>query len=878
MGEQFTRLASASASAPETTPSTSEDDTRTAGHSAEVISSSPSPDAAGKTPLTRTSTENTQSTVENSFPNPPSVPEPTSSTPRVIARRELDDDLGWSAVLPTALKRIREMAQSWKDSLDTTLLFIALFSAIVTAFLLPTLSALTPLPGQNTDELLQNLIELVAQIALLNGLKTPNLSAPAPFVPETSDEISAALWYSSLIVSILCAGVTTFARFQMLDIQEIPKGRYFLDKVMRLKERQRLAGIILDPTFDVLHSSIAVAITLFIAGLLYQLWNLHSVTDTHIITAIGIIGTVLAGLVMIYIAFVSVHAVFYEESPFDTSFSEVVRKVAIPSIQYFRSRRHDNHGDPLVTESHHDFDKVAASQQLFSLMAESDSSEHLYRAMPVMIECFDYVGQNVADLEAAVIRTLGPDTNDDTKLYVLKNLTRIKRESIPDFREKMAVIPRTLLRILEEETNKNDTLLEAVTAALLFLMERPLQTEDEKDPLLGTIPYRAELVRRGLQTVYTDDLEGLSASKFQPPPSFLSALILFGRIEWYNKPMILASLMEESSTQSHFLSPYFLAIQWAFSNSSDFAYRTRYHDVLRFQILPALDVAISKLGIWKTPDAISFQHLKSLIESLGTDTIDTSQTQVPDPLSPAAQLRKALFSPCLWILRRLRMHKNLPTNGEWTDLDLRRLTFCFSIVGVVQSPHGMPLPDLQSADWEGFQVLGQLANLRLRETLLFFISKYGKSRLWDPSIKQFIADCNAIVDADGLSLEGSSSLSKQAWDDPSGLEDDDMGYALLQGSRDHILLKELTEKNHGEVSDLLQRMGDEISYIQEYERTRMTVVANSLSADVALSSRHPRSRSEKTTFNEILDITSSGFHKLVEGFKHDPKSKAYDVV
>ncbi|KZS91421.1 hypothetical protein SISNIDRAFT_164233 [Sistotremastrum niveocremeum HHB9708] len=130
-----------------------------------------------------------------------------ATKPHSVLRRQWDDDLGWSAVLQTALKRIHEQVESWKDSLDTTLLFIALFSAIVTAFLLPTLSALVPAPGQNTDLLLQNLVDLVTQIASLNGLRTPNIDPPPAFEAATSDEISAALWYSSLIVNSMCRPV-----------------------------------------------------------------------------------------------------------------------------------------------------------------------------------------------------------------------------------------------------------------------------------------------------------------------------------------------------------------------------------------------------------------------------------------------------------------------------------------------------------------------------------------------------------------------------------------------------------------------------------------------------------------------------------------------
>ncbi|KZS91449.1 hypothetical protein SISNIDRAFT_414101 [Sistotremastrum niveocremeum HHB9708] len=104
--------------------------------------------------------------------------------------------------METALRRLRNQVGSWKDGLDTTLLFIALFSAIVTAFLNQVIQNLTPSPGQNTDELLSSLIEVVVQIATLNGLKTPSIPEPEPFEAAHSDELSAFFWYSSLIVSV----------------------------------------------------------------------------------------------------------------------------------------------------------------------------------------------------------------------------------------------------------------------------------------------------------------------------------------------------------------------------------------------------------------------------------------------------------------------------------------------------------------------------------------------------------------------------------------------------------------------------------------------------------------------------------------------------
>ncbi|KZS97235.1 hypothetical protein SISNIDRAFT_248509 [Sistotremastrum niveocremeum HHB9708] len=60
----------------------------------------------------------------------PSTREPLKHQEGSLLRRTLDDDLGWSAVMKVALEKLHSLLASWKESLDTILLFIALFSAI----------------------------------------------------------------------------------------------------------------------------------------------------------------------------------------------------------------------------------------------------------------------------------------------------------------------------------------------------------------------------------------------------------------------------------------------------------------------------------------------------------------------------------------------------------------------------------------------------------------------------------------------------------------------------------------------------------------------------------------------------------------------------
>lgn len=80
---------------------------------------------------------------------------------------------------------------------------IALFSAIVTAFFVQSLTGLSPDAGFRTNELLSNLTEI---ILILSGTNTTDLSVthPIPFKPEASAVRLNVYWSISLILSVSC--------------------------------------------------------------------------------------------------------------------------------------------------------------------------------------------------------------------------------------------------------------------------------------------------------------------------------------------------------------------------------------------------------------------------------------------------------------------------------------------------------------------------------------------------------------------------------------------------------------------------------------------------------------------------------------------------
>ncbi|EIM81405.1 uncharacterized protein STEHIDRAFT_31176, partial [Stereum hirsutum FP-91666 SS1] len=89
----------------------------------------------------------------------------------------------------------------WRGSLDTLLVFIALFSAIVTTFFVQSLDGLTQDPSDRTNELLQNLTSIVLSIGHGN-LSALTIDEPQTFEPEASAVRLNFYWSIALILSV----------------------------------------------------------------------------------------------------------------------------------------------------------------------------------------------------------------------------------------------------------------------------------------------------------------------------------------------------------------------------------------------------------------------------------------------------------------------------------------------------------------------------------------------------------------------------------------------------------------------------------------------------------------------------------------------------
>ncbi|KZS88218.1 hypothetical protein SISNIDRAFT_490398 [Sistotremastrum niveocremeum HHB9708] len=101
--------------------------------------------------------------------------------------KALDDESTCLALYDMVVAKTKEKAEEWNGTIDVTLIFIALFSAVLTAFLVPA-----------TQTLLPSSTESSSPDSNSNSTSTPTLPPP----PARSDEIVCALYYLSLITAV----------------------------------------------------------------------------------------------------------------------------------------------------------------------------------------------------------------------------------------------------------------------------------------------------------------------------------------------------------------------------------------------------------------------------------------------------------------------------------------------------------------------------------------------------------------------------------------------------------------------------------------------------------------------------------------------------
>ncbi|RPD65284.1 hypothetical protein L226DRAFT_440192, partial [Lentinus tigrinus ALCF2SS1-7] len=180
----------------------------------------------------------------------------------------------WSMYVEHTLEEDKEMVEAWKDDLDSILIFAALFSAVVTTFVV---ESSHNLKVDDSAELLRAI--LLEMKAARNGSESAGSGSGPPVPPAFKVTGSAvrvnAYWFSSLVISLAAALITILAKqwvnYLLAGLSPVPnmgarRRQYRIDGMHKWK---------LPTVISILPIFLHVSLLLFFVGLVEFVWDLN---------------------------------------------------------------------------------------------------------------------------------------------------------------------------------------------------------------------------------------------------------------------------------------------------------------------------------------------------------------------------------------------------------------------------------------------------------------------------------------------------------------------------------------------------------------------------------------------------------------------------
>ncbi|KAI0640337.1 hypothetical protein C8Q77DRAFT_1153197 [Trametes polyzona] len=180
----------------------------------------------------------------------------------------------WSQVVESLEDRDGELVRAWADQADGLVTFAALFSAVITSFIIQSSMALKP------DSQMLAVVLLNEIVAGLHGATLPSIDISthfAPFKPALSDVLQNSALLASLICSLLAAGMGIFYKEWLREyVRGMPT-----NPRMRVRVREHRHQGLLKWRMQAIISGISLflqlGVALFIAAIVLFAWPLHPV-------------------------------------------------------------------------------------------------------------------------------------------------------------------------------------------------------------------------------------------------------------------------------------------------------------------------------------------------------------------------------------------------------------------------------------------------------------------------------------------------------------------------------------------------------------------------------------------------------------------------
>lgn len=220
----------------------------------------------------------------------------------------------WKSYLEQASERQKQYVDQFNSQMDMLLLFAALFSAIVTAFVVVSYATLQPDLGQSTLQVLQEILVTLRS----NESSSQNTQVPVsePFTPAHSAVRVNMYWFIALVLSLCTAFLAILAKQWLLSLS----GSLSADMETRGRQQQfRWDGVKdwqLSYIMAVLPLMLHISLALFFVGLVEFIWPVN--------TMIAIAVACLSGATVLFYVLTHILSILSPTCPYRTSTTDLV--------------------------------------------------------------------------------------------------------------------------------------------------------------------------------------------------------------------------------------------------------------------------------------------------------------------------------------------------------------------------------------------------------------------------------------------------------------------------------------------------------------------------------------------------------------------------
>ncbi|TDL19759.1 hypothetical protein BD410DRAFT_404606 [Rickenella mellea] len=229
----------------------------------------------------------------------------------------------WGPYLVLSDKFDKDLVHNWRDDMDSLLIFAALFSASVTAFVIESYKNLSQDPSEVTVSVL---LQISRQLA--NGTHTPVAVLP-PFSPRSTDVAVNVFWFLSLAFSLACALAAVLVRQWARQYLRFP--RSFSSTTEQARARQYVYENVqwwkMELIVEMIPALLRISLILFFIGLLLFTRYINFTLAVYLLCFSSIGGAAYATL--------TIAPLIFPACPYKTPFSAIVSLCTRLSAYFF---------------------------------------------------------------------------------------------------------------------------------------------------------------------------------------------------------------------------------------------------------------------------------------------------------------------------------------------------------------------------------------------------------------------------------------------------------------------------------------------------------------------------------------------------------------